>query len=91
MIRRYCGTQAQAILEEIQALAPAEQREVSHFILEHLVALPPLSRRRKISDIAGKYRADPDPEAKDHNCGFVASARVRTDTCTTLVVGSGNA
>jgi hypothetical protein len=57
-------------LEEIQALPPAEQREVSHFILQHLAAVPPLSRRRKISDIAGKYRADPDLEAKNHDREF---------------------
>jgi len=68
------STKAQAILEEIQALPLAEQREVSHFILDHLVAVPPASRRRTISDVAGKYRANPDPEAKDHDCGFAAAA-----------------
>jgi len=61
-------------LEEIRALPSAEQREVSHFILEHLVSVPPRSSRRTISDIAGKYRANPDPEAKDHDCGFAAAA-----------------
>jgi hypothetical protein len=68
------STKAQAMLEEIQALPPTEQREVSHFILEHLVSVPPPSRRRTISDIAGKYRANPDPEAKDHDRGFAAAA-----------------
>ena len=68
------NTKAQAILEEIQALPPTEQREVSHFILEHLVTLPPASRHRTISDVAGKYRANPDPEAKDHDCGFATAA-----------------
>ena len=77
MIRPYCGSKARAILEEIQALPPAEQGEICHFILEHLAALPPLSRRRKISDIAGKYRADPDLEAKDHDCGFATAAAVQ--------------
>lgn len=68
------SAKAQAILEEIQALPPAEHREVSHFILEHLVSVPTPSRRRTISDIAGKYRANPDPDAKDHDSGFAAAA-----------------
>jgi hypothetical protein len=42
--------------------------------LEHLVSLPPASRHHTISDIAGKYRAHPDPEAKDHDYGFAAAA-----------------
>jgi hypothetical protein len=68
------STKAQAILEEIQALPPTEQSEVSHFILENLVSIPPPSRRRAISDIAGKYRANPGPEAKDHDRGSAAAA-----------------
>jgi hypothetical protein len=68
------STKAQAILEEFQALPPKEQREVSHFILEHLVSVPPASRHRTISDIAGKYRANPDVEAKDHDAGFAAAS-----------------
>jgi hypothetical protein len=68
------STKAHAILEEIRALPPAEQREVSHFILEHLVSVQPVVRRRTISDIAGQYRAKPDPEAKDHDRGFAAAA-----------------
>jgi hypothetical protein len=68
------STKAQAILEEIRALPPTEQREVSRMILESLVSGPPSSRRRTISDIAGKYRANPDPEAKDHDAGFAAAA-----------------
>jgi hypothetical protein len=71
------STKAQAILEEIQALSPAEQREVSHFILEHLGPVRTAPCRRTISDIAGKYRANTDPEAKDHNCGFAGAAAAR--------------
>jgi hypothetical protein len=67
------STKAQTVLEQIRALPPTEQREVSHFILEHLVAVPPLSRRRTISEIAGEYRANPDPEAKDHDRGFAVA------------------
>jgi hypothetical protein len=68
------STKAQAILEEFRTLPPTEQREVSHFILEHLVSLAPSSRRHTIADIAGKYRSQPDPEAKDHDRGFAAAA-----------------
>ncbi len=68
------STKAQAILDEIRALPPKEQREVSNFILEHLVSTPPPSRRRAIADIAGKYRVIPDPEANDHDRGFAAAA-----------------
>jgi hypothetical protein len=69
------STKAQAILDEIRALPPNEQREVSDFIVQHFVSvLPPPSHRRTISDIAGKYRANPDPEAKDHDRGFAAAA-----------------
>jgi len=69
------STKAQAILDEIRALPPKEQREVSDLIVQHFVsvAFPP-SRRRTIADIAGKYRANPDPEAKDHDRGFAAAA-----------------
>jgi hypothetical protein len=67
------STKAQAILEEIRALPQTEQREVSHFILENLVSHPPPVRRRTISDIAGKFRANPDSEAKDHDAGFAAA------------------
>jgi len=47
----------------------------SDLIVQHFVsvAFPP-SRRRTIADIAGKYRANPDPEAKDHDRGFAAAA-----------------
>jgi hypothetical protein len=68
------STKAQAILDEIRALPPNEQREVSDFIVQHFAAvLPAPSHRRSIADIAGKYRANPDPEAKDHDCGFAAA------------------
>ena len=68
------STKARAILDEIRALPPQEQREVSEFIVQHIVSvLPPPSRRRTISDVAGKYRANPDPEAKDHDCGFATA------------------
>jgi hypothetical protein len=66
-----------AILDEIRALPPNEQREVSKFIVQHFVSiLPPRSQchTRTISDIAVKYRANPDPEAKDHDRGFAAAA-----------------
>ena len=69
------STKAQAILDEIRALPPEEQREVSDFIVRHFVSVPPPhSHRRTIADIAGKYRANPDPKAKDHDCGFAAAA-----------------
>jgi hypothetical protein len=68
------STKARAILEEFRALPPTEQREVSHLILESLVSAPPSSRRRTISDVAGKYRAIPDPGAKDHDRGFAEAA-----------------
>jgi hypothetical protein len=55
------STKAQAILEEIQALPPTEQREVSHLILKQLVTVQPVSRHRTISDIASKYHV-PQPE-----------------------------
>jgi hypothetical protein len=68
------SAQAQAILDEIRALPPKEQREISDFIVQHLVSVPPTSHRRTIADIAGKYRANPDPEAEDHDRGFAAAA-----------------
>lgn len=69
------STRAQAILDEIRALPAQEQREVSEFIVQHFVSvLPPSSPRRSIKDIAGKYRAKPDLDAKDHDRGFAAAA-----------------
>ena len=69
------STKAQAILDEIRALPLQEQREVSNLVVQYLVSVPPApSARRTISDIAGKYRANPDPEAKAHDCGFAAAA-----------------
>jgi hypothetical protein len=68
------STKAQAILDELLALPPGEQREVSNFILQHLVSFSPPTHRRTIADIAGKYRVNPDPEAKDHDLGFAAAA-----------------
>ena len=68
------STKAQAILEEIRALPPEEQREVSDLILQHFVSPPPRSHRRAIADIAGKYRPNPDTAAKDHDLGFAAAA-----------------
>jgi hypothetical protein len=68
------STKARAILDEIQALPPTEQREISCFILENLVSAPLPSRCRTIAEIAGKYRPNPDPEAKDHDRGFAAAA-----------------
>jgi len=67
------SSKAQAILDEIRSLPPKEQREISSSILENLVSLPPRPPRRMIADIAGKYRANPDPHAKDHDCGFAAA------------------
>ena len=67
------STKAQAILDEIRALPPGEQREISDFILQHFVTVRPPSRRRTIAGIAGKYRANPDTEAKDHDLGFAAA------------------
>jgi hypothetical protein len=68
------STKAQAILDEIRTLPPKEQREVSDLILQHFVSVPPSSHRRTIADIAGKYRANPDTDAKDHDLGFAAAA-----------------
>jgi hypothetical protein len=69
------STKAQAVLDQIRALPPDEQLEISDFILQHIVSVPPTSsRRRAIADIAGKYRATPDPKAKDHDRGFAAAA-----------------
>jgi hypothetical protein len=68
---RNVSTKAQAILDEIRALPPKEQREVSDFLVRQFTQVPPPPlRRRTIADVAGKYRANPDPEAKDHDCGF---------------------
>jgi hypothetical protein len=67
-------TKAQAILDEIRALPPTEHQKASHFILEHLFLAPPVLRRRTISDIAGKYRTSPDPEATNHDCGFAEAS-----------------
>jgi hypothetical protein len=65
------STKAQSVLEEYKALPPNEQREVSDFILRQLTATPhPLARRNAIADIAGKYHAHADAEAKDHDRGF---------------------
>jgi hypothetical protein len=55
-------------------LPPKEQLEISSSLLEHIVSFPPRPHRRKIADIAGKYRANPDAEAKDHDRGFAAAA-----------------
>jgi hypothetical protein len=68
------STKARAILDEIRALPPQEQREVSEFIVQHFVSDQQPSPRRTITDIAGKYRANPDLKAKDHDCGFAAAA-----------------
>jgi hypothetical protein len=69
------STKAQAILDEIRALPPKEQRELSDFLMHHFLPVTiPSSPRRTIADIAGKYRANPDPEAKDHDRGFAAAA-----------------
>lgn len=69
------STKAQAVLEEFQRLPLAEQREVSEFILRQVAKVPqPASRRRTIADIAGRYHARPDPEAKDHDRGFAEAA-----------------
>jgi len=68
------STKAQAILDEIRALPPNEQREVSTFILQYFVAAPLPSLKRRIADIAGKYRPDPDWAAKDHDLGFADAA-----------------
>jgi hypothetical protein len=69
------STKAQAMLDEIRSLSPDEQREISNFILRHLVSIPTTSsRRRTIADVAGKYRATPDTDAKDHDRGFAAAA-----------------
>lgn len=69
------STKAQSVLEEFKALPPDEQREVSDFILRKLTVLPPLpARRHAIADIAGKYHAQPDAEAKDHDRGFAEAA-----------------
>src|SRR6266536_128730 len=68
---RSMSTKAQAILDEIKALPVPEQREVAHSILRQLTIAPRLtSRRRTIADVAGKYHARPDREAKDHDRGF---------------------
>ena len=65
----------QAVMDEIRALPHDEQREVPDFILQHIVSIPATSaHRRLIVDMAGKYRATPDMEAKDHDCGFAAAA-----------------
>jgi hypothetical protein len=65
---------AQVIVDEIRALPPKEQRELFDFILQHFASVPPSPRARKVADIAGKYRANPDLEAKDHDRGFAAAA-----------------
>ena len=39
------STKAQAILDEIRALPPKEQREVSEFIVHHIVSSCHLQRR----------------------------------------------
>jgi hypothetical protein len=67
------STNAQAIVDEIQALPPTEQREIFNFVLRHFSSSAPLSSR-KVADIAGKYRANPDSDAKDHDRGFAAAA-----------------
>jgi hypothetical protein len=69
------STEAQAILDQIRALPPEDQREVSEFILRHSASVPPPpSHGRTIADIAGKYRSNPDPGAKDHDRGFAAAS-----------------
>jgi hypothetical protein len=65
------STKAQAVLDEFRALPPAEQREVSDFILQHFVSVSPNAHGRTIADIAGKYRADPDSEATAQDEHFV--------------------
>ena len=62
------STKAQTVLEEFKALPPDEQREVSNFILRLTSA--PSVRRRAVADVAGKYHARPDLDAKDHDRGF---------------------
>jgi hypothetical protein len=64
------STKAQAVLEAFRHLPPEEQREIADSVLSQLPARP----RRTIADVAGKYHAQPDPDAKDHDRGFAEAA-----------------
>jgi hypothetical protein len=65
------STKAESVLAEFNALPPEDQREVSDFIIRQLTGcLTRSAPRRTIADIAGKYHACPDAEAKRHDRSF---------------------
>ena len=69
------STKAQAVLEAFRHLPLEEQREIADSVLSQLADRPqPARPRRTIADIAGKYHAQPDPDAKDHDRGFAEAA-----------------
>lgn len=68
------STKAQAVLEAFRHLPPKEQREIADSVLRQLARPQPARPRRTIADIAGKYHAQPDPDAKDHDRGFAEAA-----------------
>jgi hypothetical protein len=68
------STKAQTVLDQFKALSPDEQREVSNSIFpQRPIISPPFRPRRRISDIAGKYHARPNTDAKNHDRGFAES------------------
>ena len=68
------STKAQAILEANSSVAADRTARDFPFYFGTSCHPSAASRHRTISDIAGKYRANPDPEAKDHDRGFAAAA-----------------
>lgn len=61
------------LLEQFRKMAASEQRELFAALLQELTAAPGGStrtRRKSVSEIAGKYRPRPSPQAATHDAGF---------------------
>jgi hypothetical protein len=65
---------AMQILEQFRKLPPAERREVCEVILRESAQVHPAAGRKSIADIAGKYRPQPDADAKPHDREFADAA-----------------
>jgi hypothetical protein len=63
---------AAKILEEVKELSPVEQQELIDSILRAMSVVPAAatSPRKRIADVAGKYRPLAGNGEKDHDRGF---------------------
>ena len=69
------------LLEQFRKLAADEQRELFAALLREVATVSPAAppaRRKDLTEIAGKYRPVPNPDAALHDAAFSA-AIVRDD------------